>query len=111
MAHLDLTMDNVMVLNGNFKFNDGQITIDRNINLKVVDFGMATLLKDGASCQKQHSHLDIVEKAPEIYNDEVYDAKKSDVWSLGLMVYRLMFNCAPFYYQLETDVRYAYLCA
>ena len=36
---------------------------------------------------------------------------QSDIWSLGLIVYRLMFNCAPYHFQLETDTRYAYLCA
>lgn len=114
MAHLDITLDNVMVLNGNFEFNDGQIKIDRSINIKLIDFGMATQLdedSEGATCQKQHCHTDILDKSPQIFNDEMYDAKKADVWSLGLIVYRLMFNCAPYAFQLETDSRYAYLCA
>jgi len=36
-------------------------------------------------------------------------AKKADIWSLGLIIFQMMFNCIPYKKQTDTDSRYGWL--
>jgi len=109
IAHNDLTMDNVMVQGGEFVFAGDGIRIQRDVNIKVVDFGLATFILPTRFCEIQHPAFSLTAKCPQIFNDEIYDAAKADIWSLGQLVFCMMFRCAPFSKQTASDSRYCWL--
>lgn len=57
---------------------DKVIKINRNIGIKLLDFGMATIIKKGyeCKCNKQPPQFAVNFKSPQIYDDVLYDAKK-----------------------------------
>eukprot|EP01004_Peranema_trichophorum_P009927 NODE_867_length_2289_cov_45.612188_g741_i0.p1 GENE.NODE_867_length_2289_cov_45.612188_g741_i0~~NODE_867_length_2289_cov_45.612188_g741_i0.p1 ORF type:complete len:462 (-),score=68.90 NODE_867_length_2289_cov_45.612188_g741_i0:851-2236(-) len=63
-------------------------------NIKLTDFGMSNLIKDDqlleTSCGSPHY------AAPEIIQGRKYDGTKSDVWSLGVMLFGLFAGRLPF---------------
>jgi len=71
--------------------------------------GMATAFEEDQICNKQHSAFSLTEKAPEIFHDETYSAPKADIWSLGLILFQMMFHCTPYSKQMESDSRYCWL--
>lgn len=124
--------DNIMVQNGDFVFTDNEIKVNRGVNIKLIDFGMATAFVEDQICNKQHSAFSLTEKAPEIFHDETYSAPKvedlslfqndklyndfqltlyiqADIWSLGLLLFQMMFHCTPYSKQMESDSRYCWL--
>ncbi|KJH48378.1 kinase domain protein [Dictyocaulus viviparus] len=66
---------------------------DRN-NIKVADFGMASLQVEGSmletSCGSPHY------ACPEVIRGEKYDGRKADVWSCGVILYALLVGALPF---------------
>lgn len=67
--------------------------MDENDNVKISDFGFAT--------QKNTQRLNKILGtppyiAPEILSGNVYDGKKSDVFSLGVLLYVLVKGSFPF---------------
>jgi serine/threonine protein kinase len=82
IAHRDIKPENVLV--------------DTAGNLKLADFGMAQLLRGGSSllhtsCGSPHY------ASPEvIYGHAPYDAKLSDVWSVGVLFYAMLTGSLPF---------------
>eukprot|EP01084_Bolivina_argentea_P114614 204015_1 len=125
-AHLDLTLDNIIVNNGNFIVNesDGSITIDRNLSCKIIDFGLSEIFADETMKNKPYFKYDPDEgllglfhvnskysiasnhQCPEIFNEEVYDARKADMWSLGVVMFYMHFGLYPYEQQLTTDSGY-----
>ncbi|POM70343.1 CAMK/CAMKL protein Kinase, partial [Phytophthora palmivora] len=71
VAHRDLSLENVLL-------KDGQV--------KICDFGLSTDANQLAA--------DVVGKyyymAPEIVQERVYDPKKADIWSLGVLLFILL---------------------
>ncbi|KAL3982674.1 Protein kinase domain family protein [Acanthocheilonema viteae] len=66
---------------------------DRN-NIKVADFGMASLQVEGSmletSCGSPHY------ACPEVIRGEKYDGRKADIWSCGVILYALLVGALPF---------------
>jgi serine/threonine protein kinase len=66
-------------------------------NVKLGDFGMARLMKDGAmlktSCGSPHY------ASPEVIADGKYDGKRSDVWSIGVILFAMASGMLPFDHQ------------
>ena len=66
-----------MVRGGEFVLKDNQIKIERSVNIKIIDFGLATSVEqEDDCCIVQHPAFSLTEKCPQIFNDEVYSAKK-----------------------------------
>eukprot|EP00488_Nonionellina_sp_1-RS-2012_P000771 TRINITY_DN1217_c0_g1_i2.p1 TRINITY_DN1217_c0_g1~~TRINITY_DN1217_c0_g1_i2.p1 ORF type:complete len:226 (-),score=58.86 TRINITY_DN1217_c0_g1_i2:647-1324(-) len=122
-AHLDLTLDNIIVNNGNFIEKDGTITIDRNLSCKIIDFGLAEIFESNGR-DKQYFRYDEDEEilglfhmnnkygiasnhqCPQIFDEEVYDARRADMWSLGVIMFYISFGIYPYEKQLATDSGY-----
>jgi len=70
------------------------LLLDGNGNVKIADFGMAQLMKkDGilkTSCGSPHY------ASPEIIEGHSYDAKSTDVWSIGVILFALITGALPF---------------
>ncbi|XP_019731488.1 death-associated protein kinase 2 isoform X2 [Hippocampus comes] len=83
IAHFDLKPENIMLL-------------DRNVPLpriKVIDFGLAHKLEDGADFKNIFGTPEFV--APEIVNYEPLGLE-ADMWSIGVITYILLSGASPF---------------
>eukprot|EP00210_Caulerpa_lentillifera_P003319 g3169.t1 len=72
--------------------------------LKMCDFGLSkNELKDSAA----HSTVGTVNyMAPEVFageGKEKYDGQKADIWSCGVLLYAMVFNCFPFIKQEDIN--------
>ncbi|GJQ85398.1 hypothetical protein Trydic_g10172 [Trypoxylus dichotomus] len=70
------------------------LLLDEKNNIKVADFGMASLQPMGSmletSCGSPHY------ACPEVIRGEKYDGRKADVWSCGVILYALLVGALPF---------------
>ena len=70
------------------------LLLDEQLNIKIADFGMAQLMRNNSilktSCGSPHY------ASPEIIEGHTYDAKVTDVWSIGVILYALITGSLPF---------------
>ena len=73
--------------------------------MKISDFGLSALYSSGGedssmlSCRAQLLHTTCGTPnyvAPEVLNDEGYDGRKADIWSMGVILYVLVVGTLPF---------------
>ncbi|EPQ17009.1 Serine/threonine-protein kinase MARK2 [Myotis brandtii] len=71
----------------------GNILVDSDMTIKLADFGFSRQVSD----DKQSTFCGTVcYSAPEILQRHTYDGRKTDVWSLGVVLYRMLTGVAPF---------------
>ncbi|KAH3679504.1 hypothetical protein WICMUC_000925 [Wickerhamomyces mucosus] len=73
---------------------DENLIIDKNGVIKLIDFGSAAYIKQGPF-DVFVGTLDYA--APEVLNGQPYEGKPQDVWSLGILIYTLIYKENPFY--------------
>ena len=70
------------------------LLLDEQLNIKIADFGMAQLMRNNSilktSCGSPHY------ASPEIIEGHTYDARVTDVWSIGVILYALITGSLPF---------------
>ncbi|KAI8596873.1 kinase-like domain-containing protein [Dissophora ornata] len=70
------------------------LLLDDRMNVKIADFGMASLQKTGrlleTSCGSPHY------ASPEVVTGLKYDGSSSDIWSCGIILYALLTGHLPF---------------
>ncbi|KAL8859866.1 MAG: hypothetical protein Q9178_003699 [Gyalolechia marmorata] len=70
------------------------ILIDKNYNIKIVDFGMAVLqprnMPLNTSCGSPHY------ASPEVIRAELYRGDRADIWSCGVILYAMLTGSLPF---------------
>ena len=80
VMHRDIKLDNIL--------------IDSNGNIKIWDFGIAKIIGKGDKAKEQCGTPAYM--APEIMNENGYDAFYPDFWSLGVLLFTLLFGTVPF---------------
>jgi len=98
-CHLDLCLENIMVENAVFEQQrDGSYKASQRLNLKLCDFGVAELFdKKVFRCIKGGLTVDNEPYvAPKVFDNDIYDARKADAWAMGIILFRLMTNTAPY---------------
>ncbi|KAG7375995.1 hypothetical protein PHYPSEUDO_014695 [Phytophthora pseudosyringae] len=89
ICHRDLKLENILVE-----------TLDEGGHIKLCDFGASTLFKMGASMRKVLGS--VVYMAPEVLEGNYKET--CDMWSLGVIMYMLLSNKAPFYGDTEDEL-------
>ena len=82
VCHLDIKPENILV------------SVDYS-SVKICDFGSARIMKhaniaNGAKCGT------LLYSAPEVITEKVFDGKKADIWSLGILYHVLVTSHWPF---------------
>lgn len=80
------------------------LLLDGNDNLKISDFGLSALYTTSSgegmmSCRAELLHTTCGTPnyvAPEVLEDEGYDGRKADIWSMGVILYVLVVGSLPF---------------
>lgn len=62
--------------------------------LKIVDFGLSNLLKDGKFLVTSCGSLNYA--SPEIVSGKVYEGTLVDVWSCGIVLFAMLAGYLPF---------------
>ena len=126
-CHLDLSTDNILVSNGEFIIDDnnGKVTINPKISVKVGDFGLSECFKSTSFEDEDNKYFEFDSgfpekigrfhclktgitdtqqyKPPKVFKGEVYDARKSDVFSLGIILFQLCTGKLPYKYPNKQD--------
>jgi len=119
IAHLDISLENILIKNGTFvPVQDGDetvFTINPNVQIKICDFGLAEIFQhDAASRQRSFQCTKFCGKtnykAPEVYAKKgVFDARKADVWSLGVVLFCMLVGSPPYNKPIASDQAYLYI--
>ncbi|KAF7692598.1 hypothetical protein HF521_010208 [Silurus meridionalis] len=73
---------------------DENIIIDAEFHIKLIDFGSVTLLESG---KLFHAFCGTLEYcSPEVLQGNLYKGPELEMWSLGVLVYTLLFSENPF---------------
>ncbi len=80
VAHRDLKPENIL--------------IGPNNVLKIADFGLSNLMKDGKLLKTSCGSLNYA--APEIIGHRPYEGTSVDVWSCGVILYTMLVGALPF---------------
>ncbi|XP_017837515.1 uncharacterized protein LOC108596364 isoform X1 [Drosophila busckii] len=80
VVHRDLKAENVL--------------LDKDMNIKLADFGFSNHYEDGSLLHTWCGSPPYA--APEVFQGLEYDGPKSDIWSLGVVLYALVCGALPF---------------
>ena len=68
---------------------DENIVVDRNYQIKIVDFGSSSYFKDGND--RLDDYMGTLEYAPpEVFRGEPYSGIAAEVWSMGVLLYTML---------------------
>ena len=90
-------MNDKNIIHGNLKFSNILLSLNKSkidkIDFKISDFGLNKIIKEN----KINSFKNSLIMAPEVLKgDEKSICDKSDIWSLGIIIYYLLFNEYPY---------------
>jgi len=80
VSHRDLKPENIM--------------FDKDNNLKVGDFGLCNIIRDGHALSTSCGSPNYA--SPEIISGSYYDGKEADIWSCGVILYAMLSGYLPF---------------
>jgi len=80
VLHRDIKLDNIL--------------LDKNFNVKICDFGVSRLMKEGQLINEQCGTPAYI--APEIISNKGYKNYSSDIWSLGIVLFAMLTGTVPF---------------
>ena len=87
IMHRDLKLENILI-----KYNDNE---HKNYSIKITDYGSSKKLKSLSKFSFTKNVGTVCYMAPEILKNEPHNYK-CDLWSIGIIIYRLHFGVFPF---------------
>merc|ERR1719336_1635304 len=119
IAHLDISLENILIKHGSFipvQDDDEMVfSINPNVQIKICDFGLAEMFEEDSvtkmrsfECTKFCGKTNY--KAPEVYAKKgSFDARKADVWSLGVVLFCMLVGSPPYNKPISSDQAYLYI--
>ena len=106
VCHLNLRLENVMIVGTGSAFisyESGAIKLIPELAVKICDFSLAEKFEEekGFDCYKVGYKDTYVYSSPKRYQEEHHNAAKEDVWSFGVILYKLLTN--QFLYELPNE--------
>ncbi|KAI8983021.1 kinase-like domain-containing protein [Pilobolus umbonatus] len=98
IVHRDLKLENILIHND----------INGQPLLKITDFGLARIVDPNSPLLTTRCGSEEY-AAPEIVQSKNYDGRKSDIWSLGIILYALLVGYLPFRYDPRKHERVSQL--
>lgn len=105
IAHMDLSLENILISKNN---ND-------NFNVKICDFGLSLIHRSFPFTLSDRIEKFVLPKydfkhigklsycSPEFYSDYKFDAFKKDIYSLGIILYKMHVSSTPYEKPSEND--------
>ncbi|KAI9254050.1 kinase-like domain-containing protein [Sporodiniella umbellata] len=75
---------------------DENIVIDQDYKVKLIDFGSAVVIPPNSRKLYARFYGTVSSASPEILMNKQYRAEPAEVWSLGVLLYTLLFGEVPF---------------
>lgn len=113
VCHLDISLENMLIKRNKFKSDGkGGIRLSRKMQIKICDFGLAEYFDPKVNpqfvCRKYVGKTHY--KAPKVYGKkEAFDARKADMWSLGVSFFMMMIGAPPYKLPLATDDHFPFV--
>lgn len=106
VCHLDISLENMLIKNNKYKSDgNGGIRLSRKMQIKFCDFGLAEYFNQDNqlfTCSKYVGKTHY--KAPKVYGKkETFDARKADIWSLGVSFFMMVIGAPPYKLPLSND--------
>lgn len=95
ICHLDIKLTNIL--------------LDDNYEPKISDFGLSKTFEESNNWKMKGLVGTPGFKSPQIKLNEEYNGIKSDIFSLGITLFNLVFGDIPFKKEIETDNIYGYI--
>ena len=95
IIHRDLKLENILI-----KFSDNE---KKNYTLKISDYGCSKRLSSLTNNYCKTYTGTMIYMAPEILQGKDYNYK-CDLWSIGIIIYRLLFGNSPFYGETDLEL-------
>ena len=88
-------MHSKSIVHGDLK--DENIVIDSHLNIRIIDFGAATLVcEDGISTKINRFQGTLNYIAPEVLKGGSFSGKPFDIWCCGILLYTMLTGEVPF---------------
>merc|ERR1712130_932142 len=113
VCHLDMSLENMLIKGNKFKSDGkGGIRLSRKMQIKICDFGLAEFFDPKVNaqfiCRKYVGKTHY--KAPKVYGKrESFDARKADMWSLGVSFFMMMIGAPPYKLPTATDDHFPFV--
>merc|ERR1712228_691805 len=115
VCHLDISLENMLIKNNKYKSDgNGGIRLSRKMQIKICDFGLAEYFNpkqnDLFLCNKYVGKTHY--KAPKVYGKKLtFDARKADIWSLGVSFFMMIVGAPPYKLPLDNDDHFPFIQA
>jgi len=86
-CHLDISLENMLIKHNQIKF---------------CDFGLANIFENGVFKYKKYVGKTQYQ-CPEMRSKKIYDPRKADIWSIGVVLFTLIVGAPPFKVASESD--------
>ena len=74
---------------------DENIIIDQTHRVTLIDFGSSAYIEEGKSFSTFHGTMDFA--PPEVLEGRIYNGKPQEIWSLGILLYTMIYRQTPFF--------------
>eukprot|EP01083_Nonionella_stella_P047710 127690_1 len=112
VCHLDISLENFLIDNVSARIKGDKIVFAKkeDIQIKLCDFGVAHLFDKDTDFQCTKFCGKARYYSPEVVRNETsFDAKKNDIWAMGICLFLMVFGCHPWNSADDTDELFVFV--